>query len=293
MDNTPKVIAPEMSADAVLSQSLQEQVEDFATSQADALDQTHDHPYVWQHRRSRQTRLVEHHPLQPWCDRHGRSVASGLAGRHLLWIDLGLRYRGRRNLTVVAAAIQPLLLRLPGRRLVVGRAPLAGLLPAMMLAATKRTTQVPPTCVAGMREEPNPAVGAVSDAALKLGMRLQQRVQRGLILPNKRRGAIVLMPIRAKREKFLHGDGKKARLSVILSIVLYTPSSYPFDANASRGRTRFFVRHARRLAQAARTNSPLPTASPPRPACRVAPDVPRVTFREHYLEEGSRLLLSK
>lgn len=39
--------------------------------------------------------------------------------------------------------------------------------------------------------------------------------------------------------------------------------------------------------------APLPTASPPRPACRVGPDVPRVTFRNHYFEEGRRLLLSK
>jgi hypothetical protein len=75
---------------------------------------------------------------------------------------------------------------------------LAGTLPAMVLPAAKRTTQVPATCVAGMREKANPTVDAADDATLKLGMRLHDRVQRGLILPNKRLGAIVLMPIRLK-----------------------------------------------------------------------------------------------
>ena len=39
----------------------------------------------------------------------------------------------------------------------------------MVLPATERTTQVPPACVAGMREKANPAVHAVNDAALKFG----------------------------------------------------------------------------------------------------------------------------
>ena len=53
--------------------------------------------------------------------------------------------------------IEPLL-RFPDRRSVVRGAPLAGMLPAMMLPAAERTAQVPPACVAGMREEANPAV---------------------------------------------------------------------------------------------------------------------------------------
>ena len=143
---------------------------------------------------------------------------------------------------------------------------MAGTLLAMVLPAAEGTTQVPPTCVAGMREKANPAVRAVSDAAPKLGMGLQDRVQRGLILPDKRPGAIVLMPIRAKREKLLDGYGKKARLSAIILIVLYTPSSYLFDANASRGRARFFVRDGRGSARTVRTNGPL-TYRSPRPFC--------------------------
>ena len=146
----------------------------------------------------------------------------------------------------------------------------------MVLPAAERTTQVPPTCVAGMREKANPAVRAGNDAPPKLGMGLQDRVQRGLILPDKRPGAIVPMPIRAKREKLLDGYGKKARLSAIISIVLYTPSSYLFDANASRGRARFFVRHGRGSARTVRTNDPSPIAHPGRSACRVGADPLRV-----------------
>jgi hypothetical protein len=95
-----------------------------------------------------------------------------------------------------------------------------------------------------MREKPDPAVPTVGYTTQKLGMRPQHCVQRRLIVLDKRPGAILLMPIRAKREKPLDGDGKKARLSVIISIVVDTPSSYPIEVNASRGRARFFTRCA-------------------------------------------------
>jgi hypothetical protein len=123
-----------------------------------------------------------------------------------------------------------------------------------------------------MREKANPAVNAADDAPLKLGAGLQDRVQRGLILPDKRLGAIVLMPIRLKREKLLDGYGKKARLSVIILIVLCTPSSYPIDAIASRGRARFFLRYqlesvtSRRKKRSAPYCSPTPFALPSQPS---------------------------
>ena len=63
-----------------------------------------------------------------------------------------------------------------------------------------------------MREKANPAVLAVNNALLKSGMGLQNRIQRRLILPDNRLGAIVLMPIHLEREKLLDGDDKKARL---------------------------------------------------------------------------------
>jgi hypothetical protein len=47
-------------------------------------------------------------------------------------------------------------------------------------------------------------------------MGLQDRVQRDLILPDERLGAIVLLPIWPKREKLLDGYDKKARFSVMI-----------------------------------------------------------------------------
>src|SRR5208283_1574902 len=121
--------------------------------------------------------------------------------------------------------------------------PFVGTLPLMVPPATERTTQVLAMSILGIREKPNPAVSAANDATLKLRMGLQGAVQRGQILLDKRPGAILLGPIRLKRENLLNGDDKKARLSVIMLIVLSTPSSYFREANASRGRTRFFVRY--------------------------------------------------
>lgn len=86
----------------------------------------------------------------------------------------------------------------------------------MLPPTAKRTTQIPTAYVAGMSEKPNPAVNAVSDAKLELGMELQDRVQRDLILPDKRPGVIEFMPIRPKREKLLGCYDKKARLSVTM-----------------------------------------------------------------------------
>jgi hypothetical protein len=259
-------------------------VNDFTATEFDTLDQAHDHPHVGQHRRTGQTRFVQQHPFQPHRDRHGQWRAGRRGGhrcpavvglrvrRRPLQIEIGLWWRGRRNLAALAAGIEPLLLRFPSRPAVVRGTTSAGTMPAVVLPAAERASQVSPTCVAGVREKANPAVRAVNDAAPKTGMGLQNRIQRGLILPDKRPGAIVLMPICAKREKLLDGYGKKARLSTITVIVLYTPSSYLFDANASRGGTRFFVRQRRRSADTARTNDPLRTVPPNHPACRIGAD---------------------
>jgi hypothetical protein len=145
----------------------------------------------------------------------------------------------------LAAAIEAFLLAFPGGRLIVRGAASAGTTPTMVLPAPEGTTQIPATCVPGVREKPNPTVNAERDATLKLGMRLHDRVQGDLILPDKRPGAVLLVPIRPKREKLLDGYGKKARFSVMMRIDTRTPSSYPIDANASRGRARFFVRYGK------------------------------------------------
>jgi hypothetical protein len=92
-----------------------------------------------------------------------------------------------------------------------------------------------------MRQKPDPAVNAGHHAASQFRMGLQHRVQGGLILPDERVSAVVLVPIGAKREKLLDADGKKARLSVRIAIELSTPPSYLIEANASRRRAGIFV----------------------------------------------------
>jgi len=115
-------------------------------------------------------------------------------------------------------------------------------MPTMVLPAAEWAAQVPAAFISAVGQKPNSTVRTACDAALKFGMGSQGRVERGLVLPDKRLGAIVLMPIRAKREQSLDRDDKKARLSVIILIELDTPSSYPIDAIASRARARFFLR---------------------------------------------------
>jgi hypothetical protein len=110
----------------------------------------------------------------------------------------------------------------------------------MVLPAAERAPQVPATRVAGMREKPNPTMSTLRDTPLETGMRRKDGVQRDLILPDQRLGAVVLVPVRPKREKLLDGNGKKTKLSVRMRSVCFTPSSYFIEANASRGGTRFF-----------------------------------------------------
>ena len=224
----------------MLSHSLAKQADDLIAAEFDAFDQAYYHPHVWQHWRGGQTRLVEHYPFQPQFDRHRQRVADGLARQGPLRIEIRPRRRGRRRLVALAAGIQPLLLPPSGDRSIVHGTPLATAPPPMMPPTAEWTTQVPPTCVPGMSEKPNPTAQAGNGATLKLGMGLQNRVQGGLILQDKRLGAIVLMPIRPNREKLLDAYGKKAKLSVIILTFFTTSSSYHLGAKATRGRARFF-----------------------------------------------------
>lgn len=201
----------------------------------------------------------------------------------------GTSHRG----PAVAEAIETFLLRFPRGSAVVGRTPLVGTLPGMLLPATERTTQVRAMCVAGMRQKANAAVCAANNATPQFGMGLEDRIQSGLILTDKRLGAIVLVPVIAKRENFPDGDDKKARFSLIMLSVLHTPSSYLLDAKASRGRARFF--YARK-----RTPSlPFPTIATTAPACaghaacQLAPAPPARNHESGYLEERTPLLRSR
>jgi len=140
----------------------------------------------------------------------------------------------------------------------------------MVPPAAKGTAQVLTACVAGMREEANPAVAAPHRAVLQISTIPQDGIHRQLILTDERKNAIVLVPILAKRENFRDGYRKTARFSVKILIVLDISSSYSLDAKASRGRARIFHALASKFAAPIRANNPSRNHSPdaqPRPAC--------------------------
>ena len=120
-------------------------------------------------------------------------------------------------------------------------APLVRLLAPAVLTASERTVKISSMRIPRMRQKANPTMAAVDRTACQTGIIAQDRIERCLILTNKRTRAIVLMPIRAKRIEFPGGDDKNARFSVKMLIVFCTPSSYELDADAARSRARFFI----------------------------------------------------
>lgn len=73
----------------------------------------------------------------------------------------------------------------------------------MMPSATEGTTQVDAFGIAGIGQELDPAVNAVGHTRAQFGLGLENRLERGSILPDQRIGAVILVPIRAKRKDFL------------------------------------------------------------------------------------------
>jgi hypothetical protein len=119
-------------------------------------------------------------------------------------------------------------------------APPVGLLATVMLTAPKRAAEISPIRVPRMRQKANSTVAAIDGTACQTGMIAQDGIECELILTNKRTSAIVLMPIRAKRKEFPGSYDKNDRFSVKMLIEFCTSSSYSLDADASRGRARFF-----------------------------------------------------
>ena len=293
MQKTQNIIHSPSLSYAVLSHSLAEQRDDFAAVEFDAFDQAHDHPHVGQHRRCRQARLVQRHPFWPPLVGHRRYLAAGRVGRRSRGSGIRLRLlRGRRRWPALAAGIEKFLLAFSLGRLIVRGAPLLGTLLAMVPPAAERTTQLPPTCVAGMSEEANPAVHAVSDAPLKFGMGLQ----RPSPAPSDIAGQAAWRdrPDANPREtrKTSRRRRQKSQPLGYNCYVLCTPSSYLIDAKASRGRARFFVRHDQESAKTVGTNDSPPIT--PQPFS--LPSQPRplpVTFLKPTTRKEGSLLLSK
>ena len=132
-----------------------------------------------------------------------------------------------------ATRIEMFLLPFPHRRAVVGHAALLRTLPPMLRSAAKRTTQVRPACISGIRQKTQTAVHAANHATPQLGMALQHGVQGQQILPDQRPGTVVLVPISSRSEELPDRNDKKARFWVTLEKMLFTPSSYLTEANAS------------------------------------------------------------
>jgi hypothetical protein len=105
-------------------------------------------------------------------------------------------------------------------------APLIGTLATVRLPAAKRAAEILTTGVARMSEEANPAVAAAYRAVLQIRTIAQNGVQSELILTNKRKGTVVLVPILAKRENFRDSYDKIARFSVRILIGFCISSSY-------------------------------------------------------------------
>jgi len=241
--------------DAVLSHCFPEPADQFLAREPKTFDQADDHPQIRQHRRGLQTPRLQQHPF-PTLHQLPQFLPRWLAARDRGRVRLWLLGAPRRTAADGAVGIETFLLLSPDGGLVVRGTTLPGSLAAVVLPAAEGTTQVQTAGVPGMREKPDPAVTAVNLARLEFRMRLEDGVQRELIFADHRLGAIVLMPILAKREGLLDGDDKKAKRAVILSIVFDTPSSYLSEAHASRGRTRFFMRRRPRSANSAGTTDP-------------------------------------
>ena len=178
---------------------------------------------------------------------------------------------------LAAFAVETLLLASARFRLVILPGPLIGTLAALLLPAAERTTEILPTCVTRMRQEAYPTVATANRAVLQIRTIAQDGIQRVLVLTNKRIGAVVLVPILAKRENFRDRYEKIARFSVTMLIGFCIASSYSLDAKASRGRARFFYGSARKKAPLIRANDSYPNSYPLLSSCPVVASSPRVS----------------
>jgi hypothetical protein len=180
-------------------------------------------------------------------------------------------------------AVETLLVPSALGRSIVLLAPRVGALTATVLPTAKLATEIQPARVAGMREEANPAVAAAHCATLQVRTVSQDGIQRDLILTNERLGAIVLVPILAKGKNFRDGYSKTTRFSVKMLIVFGIPSSYPLNAQASRGRAGIFHASAETITPRIRTTDPRVSNSPTSSSF-LAPQPRHLPTRPTYLE---------
>ena len=260
---TQNIFTTRQAADAALSQTASQQLEKFLAADRPTFQQTRDHRQIREHRRVHQRRLVEHEAIQMqrelFPDRSRPVQREGLVHRCRLrnlpaggggddsanWLNgrgrRGVMARGLRGLEA-CRRVELFLIRSPLVRLIVLPAPRVAALATMVLSTTKRAAEILSTSIPRMREETNPAMATGNRTVFQIGTITQDGIERELILTNKRKSAIVLMPVLAKRENFGDGYDKNAKFSVKMLIVLSISSSYELDAKASRCRARIFLR---------------------------------------------------
>ena len=227
MEKTQNVFPPRATRHAALSQYLPKPPHDFNVAQPDAVNHPYQRADVGQHGRVDDRRFIEHYPLEVQLDSQRqfgwkglrcvfrKRRVCGVGGLTRRWLRLGRhrarRFASRRRRTAVTPGIQGVLFLFPAFRPAVCLDSFVRLLRAMTFCAAKGTPQIFPASVLRSRQKSKATVKALFDATLQPVIRLQEGVQRRLILTNKPIDLFDFVPICPIREKLLDRDQKKTR----------------------------------------------------------------------------------
>jgi hypothetical protein len=224
MEKTQNVFPPRATRHAALSQYLPKPPRHFRVAQPNAVNDPYQRADVGQHRRVDDPRFIEDYPIEVQLDGLRQFGSEGLRcvfrkrrvcgacglTRRWLRIDRSLawRFANRRSRSAVTPGVQGVLFLFPTFRPAVCLDSFVRLLPAMTSCAAKGAPHIYPASVLRSRQKSNAAVKAVFDATLQRVIRLQEGVQRRLILPNKPIDLFAFVPIRPIREKLPDRDQK-------------------------------------------------------------------------------------
>ena len=136
-------------------------------------------------------------------------------------MDVARRIAARQTSFAVETFLRPS----AGVGSIVLSAPLIGPLAMMVPPAAKWTAEIAAARVAGMSEEAYAAVATPHRAVPQIRTIPQDGIQRELILTDKRISTLVLVPILRKSENPFESYEIKARLSVMIRILLCMTSS--------------------------------------------------------------------
>ena len=207
----------------------------------------------------------------------------------LLWRHVWRRSVFRIVSGLASLAIETLFIPASLVGLIVLLASFVPTLTTVLCATAERAVEILPVCVPRMREETNPAAATTDRTVFQIRTIAQDGIEPELILTNKRKGAVVLVPILAKRENFGDGYDKNARFSVKMLILCCISSSYGLDAKASRCRARIFYAPARKISEPIRATDRHVSNSPTYSSCPADFDC-ATCLSSRYLERKTKLL---